>query len=400
MSSLLAKSAAVSVGKKMRPQRCIAAGDPLHNRQDMTMPPVPYSLLVVDDMEVNRDLLGRRLKKNGYRISFAVDGHDALEKIRADHFDLVLLDIMMPRLDGFQVLETLKADDNLRHIPIIMITALNEMDSVVRCIEMGAEDYLPKPFNTTLLQARINAALEKKRLHDLQADYRLRIEEHNALLEEQVRRQVQEITSTQLATIFAMSKLAESRDPETGQHLERVREYCRILATHLNKGETYGHLIDDKFIDNIYAASPLHDIGKVGVPDHVLLKNGKLTPEEWEAMKTHTVVGAETLRAVNAQHPGNSFIHMGIEIAESHHEKWNGSGYPHNLKGASIPLSARIAALADVYDALTSKRCYKEAMSHEKAREIILAERGQHFDPLIVDAYSEIELEFRSILTI
>jgi len=357
----------------------------------------PYSLLVVDDMEVNRDLLGRRLKKDGYRISFAVDGHDALEKVRIDSFDLVLLDIMMPHIDGFQVLSTMKADEKLRHIPVIMITALNEMDHVVRCIEMGAEDYLPKPFNPTLLQARINASLGKKRLHDLQADYRRRIEEQNNLLEEQVRRQVQEITSAQHAAIFAMSKLAESRDPETGQHLERVREYCKALATYLSKDAVFRDLIDGSFIDNIYAASPLHDIGKVGVPDHVLQKPGKLTPEEWVAMKTHTTLGAETLRAVNAQHPGNAFIHIGIEIAESHHEKWNGRGYPNALKEEEIPLPARIAALADVYDALTSKRCYKEEISHEKTTEIILTERGQHFDPRIVDAYNEIAQDFKTI---
>ncbi len=356
-----------------------------------------YSLLVVDDMEVNRDLLGRRLGKKGYQLSFAVDGHDALEKIQTGNFDLVLLDIMMPRLDGFQVLSTLKADEKFRHIPVIMITALNEMDSVVRCIEMGAEDYLPKPFDPVLLQARVNASLEKKRLYDLQADYSRRIEQHNELLEEQVRQQVQEIASTQLATIFAMSKLAESRDPETGQHLERVREYCKILALCLKGNAACQDQIDATFVDNIYSASPLHDIGKVGVPDHVLLKPGRLTDEERELMKTHTIVGAETLRAVNAQHPGNAFIHMGIEIAESHHEKWDGSGYPYGLEGNAIPLAARIAALADVYDALTSKRCYKDASSHQQASEIIFAERGRHFDPAVVDAFAISEHEFRKI---
>ncbi len=360
------------------------------------MTPSSYSLLIVDDIEVNRSLLERRLQHNGYRLSFAEDGHEALEKIQNERFDLVLLDIMMPRLDGFQVLSALKADEKLRHIPIIMISALNEMDSVARCIEMGAEDYLPKPFNPTLLKARINACLEKKRLHDLQVGYRQRIEEHNNLLEEQIRQQVKEITSTQLATIFAMSKLAESRDPETGQHLERVREFCKILALKLARDEPQ-LAIDASFIDNLYAASPLHDIGKVGVPDHILLKPGRLTDEERKAMEIHSLIGAETLRAVNAQHPGNAFIHMGIEIAESHHEKWDGSGYPHRLKGDAIPLSARIIALADVYDALTSKRCYKEAFSHEKSGDIILAENGRHFDPRVVEAFGKVAHEFKEI---
>ena len=360
------------------------------------MNPSPYSLLIVDDIEVNRNLLERRLQHNGFRLSFAEDGHEALEKLQNDRFDLVLLDIMMPRLDGFQVLATVKADEKLRHIPIIMISALNEMDSVVRCIEMGAEDYLPKPFNPILLKARINACLEKKRLHDLQAEYRQRIEEHNNLLEEQIRRQVKEITSTQLATIFAMSKLAESRDPETGQHLERVREYCKILALKLARDEPQ-LAIDAGFIDNLYAASPLHDIGKVGVADHILLKPGRLSEEERKVMEIHPLIGAETLRAVNAQHPGNAFVHMGIEIAESHHEKWDGSGYPQRLEGEAIPLSARIIALADVYDALTSKRCYKEAFSHEKSVAIIQSERGRHFDPRVVEVFGNVEQEFRAI---
>lgn len=359
------------------------------------MNPSPYSLLIVDDMEVNRALLGRLLKKDNFQLSFAEDGQEALEKIGVGSFDLILLDIMMPHLDGIQVLSILKADEKLRHIPIIMITALNEMDNVVRCIEMGAEDYLPKPFNHTLLRARINASLEKKRIHDLAEDYRRRIEEHNSELKNRVYEQVRKIASTQLATIFAMSKLAESRDPETGQHLERVREYCVILAIKLNQGKYFD--IDANFIENIYAASPLHDIGKVGVPDHILLKPGKLTEEERRLMETHSIVGAKTLRAVNDEHPGNAFIRMGIEIAESHHEKWDGSGYPHKLNGDAIPLAARIIALADVYDALTSKRCYKEAFSHEKAAEIIRSESGRHFDPRMVEVFCQIGQEFKAI---
>lgn len=355
------------------------------------------TILVVDDTELNRDLLHRRLKKNGYHVALAVDGHDALSQLRGADFDLVLLDIMMPVMDGYQVLEAVKADQKLRHIPVIMITSLSEMDSVVRCIELGAEDYLPKPFNPVLLQARINACLERKRAHDTERHYQQRIEAHNGLLEEQVRQQVKALSSAQIATIFAMSKLAESRDPETGQHLERMREYCRVLALDLSKTDKYATTIDRRFVDDIHGASPLHDIGKVGVPDMVLQKPGKLTDEEWKLMRTHALLGAETLRAVNAQHPGNSFIQMGIEIAESHHEKWDGSGYPYGLAGNDIPLAARILALGDVYDALTSKRCYKDPMSHEKAAEIILSDRGRHFDPDIVDAFMRVEHEFITI---
>lgn len=351
-------------------------------------------ILVVDDNELNRDMLSRRLVKQGYEVDVAEDGARALTKIEDNGFDLVLLDIQMPVLDGFGVLERLKGSEQLRSLPVIVISAQSELDNVVRCIEMGAEDYLPKPFNAVILRARIHAALEKKRLHDLEVTHRRMIEDQNQFLEERVRAQVQEIASAQLAAIFAMSKLAESKDPETGAHLERMREYCRLLSIELKRSEAYGGAVDDQFIDNIFAASPLHDIGKVGVPDDILLKPGKLDPNEWVVMQTHTKLGADTLRAVDRQHPGNTFVRMGIDIAEGHHEKWDGSGYPKGLAGEAIPLAARILALGDVYDALTSKRCYKEAFSHEKSRGIIVEGVSQHFDPVVVQAFLTIESEF------
>lgn len=264
---------------------------------------VTHSVLVVDDNEMNRDMLTRRLDRQGYRVEVAVDGRDALERVQNGQFDLVLLDIMMPEINGYQVLERLKADPRLRHIPVIMISALEEMESVVRCIELGAEDYVLKPFNPVLLKARVGACLEKKRLHDQEVDYRKRIEQHNAQLEARVREQVQEISEAQLGAIFAMSKLAESRDPETGEHLERMREYCRILARQLATLPRYKAIIDAAFVENIFAASPLHDIGKVGIPDGVLLKPGKLTEREWVIMKTHPMIGAQTLLQVDRQHP-------------------------------------------------------------------------------------------------
>ncbi len=351
-------------------------------------------ILVVDDNELNRDMLSRRLEKQGYEVDMAEDGARALSKIESNGFDLVLLDIQMPVLDGFGVLERMKASEQLRSLPVIVISAQSELDNVVRCIEMGAEDYLPKPFNAVILRARIHASLEKKRLHDLEATHRRLIEDQNHLLEERVREQVKEIASAQLAAIFAMSKLAESKDPETGAHLERMREYCRLLSVELKRNNAYDKAVDDQFIDNIFAASPLHDIGKVGVPDDILLKPGKLDPNEWVVMQTHTSVGADTLRAVDRQHPGNTFVRMGIEIAECHHEKWDGSGYPKGLSGEGIPLAARILALGDVYDALTSKRCYKDAFSHEKSKGIIVESMGSHFDPIVVQAFLSIEDDF------
>lgn len=355
------------------------------------------SLLVVDDNEMNRDLLQRRLANDTTRITTAANGREALALLQQQTFDLILLDVMMPVMDGFEALEQIQKDERMRRMPVIMITALDDVDNAVRCIEMGAVDYITKPFNPTLLKARVSACLERKHLGDQQERYRREVEQANVHLSERVREQVRELSETQLSTIFAMSKLAESRDPETGEHLERMREYCKVLSEKLGSMSKYGEVIDSAFVENIYTASPLHDIGKVGVDDHVLLKPGKLTPDEWKLMRMHPVIGAETLREVDRQHPGNAFLRTGIAIAESHHEKWDGSGYPYGLVGEDIPLAARILALGDVYDALTSKRCYKDAFSHEQSREMIEAQIGRHFDPDVCRAFLASENEFKRI---
>ncbi|MCP4639867.1 MAG: response regulator [bacterium] len=357
----------------------------------------PARILIVDDQDMNRQLLSDLVAALGHHPLTAETGLQALETARDESGDLMLLDIMMPVMDGYEVLEKMTGDGDLRHIPVIMVSGIDEMQSMVRCIEGGADDYLIKPFNSTLLRARINACLEKKQLHDREVEYKQRIEENNVELEDRVRVQVERISTIQLATIFAMSKLAESRDPETGEHLERMREYARTMSQALSALPKYAELIDDSFVGNLYAAAPLHDIGKVGVPDRILQKPGKLTPEEFEVIKMHAMIGADTLRAVDEQYPGNEFLRMGTEVAESHHEKWDGAGYPRGLAGEEIPLVGRIMALADVYDALTSKRCYKEAFSHEKSASIIKEGRGGHFDPEIVDVFSEHESAFIEI---
>jgi putative two-component system response regulator len=355
------------------------------------------TILIVDDQDRNRRLLTDFITSFGHKSVAAENGAVALEVLKSTTVDIVLLDVMMPVMDGYQTLQQLKADGALRHIPVVMISALDELQSITRCIEMGADDYLPKPFNPTVLRARLNGCLTKKELHDQEMEYERRIEQSNQLLEERVRLQVSEIASTQLALIFALANLAESRDPETGEHLERMRQYARILADRLRDAAKFEDVIDDTYVENIYVTAPLHDIGKVGVPDRILQKPGNLSEEEFALMKTHTTIGATTLRNVDERHPGNAFIRMGIEIAESHHEKWNGSGYPRALSGDAIPLTGRILALADVYDALTSKRCYKDAFSHDKSKEIILSGRGAHFDPDVVDAFLASEREFMSV---
>ncbi|HDZ14938.1 MAG TPA: response regulator [Pricia sp.] len=355
------------------------------------------TILVVDDNELNRDVLHALIMALGHVPLLAENGLYALTQMEKQPPDLVLLDILMPEMDGYKVLNHMKNDSFLRNIPVIIISAVNEMESVVQCIEMGADDYMVKPFDPTLLGARIGACLEKKRLRDQKDNYFKQIEDYNPKLEERVHEQVQQITVAQQATIFALAKLAASRNLETGEHLQRMCEYSRVLSEKLRLLPKYASVIDEDFIRNIYAASPLHDIGKVAIPDRILLKIDKLTEEEYNIMKTHTIIGGKTLREVDQQHPGNDFVHVGIEIAESHHERWDGNGYPYGLAGEDIPLAGRILALGDVYDAQTSERVYKEAFSHDRSREIILSGSGKNFDSDIVEAFVSAEDEFIAI---
>jgi len=348
------------------------------------------TILAVDDMSMNLDILVGLLKDQ-YRVKVARSGERALHMARErEPPDLILLDIMMPGMDGFEVCRRLKADAALTDVPVIFVSALTETMDKVKAFGVGAVDYLTKPFHGEEVLARVSTHLELHRL-------RRELAEHNRELESRVKQQVEEIAAGQFATIFALSKLAESRDDDTGQHLERVRTFCRLLATRLREHRARGGCIDDAFIENISRASPLHDIGKVAIPDSILLKPGRLTADEFEFMKTHTLHGARTLEAVHAQYPGNTFVQMGIEIARSHHEKWNGKGYPDGLQGEQIPVSARIMALADVYDALRSERCYKSAFPHRESCAIIVDDSGEHFDPELVAAFQALESEFEAI---
>jgi len=354
-------------------------------------------IMIVDDIPQNLNLLETMLGDEGYLISAFLDGAMALKAAAKKPPDLILLDINMPGLNGYEVCEQLKANKELADIPVIFLSALNDVADKVRAFQAGGVDYVTKPFQFEEIHARVKTHLNFRKLQKSLA-------RHNNNLQGLVDEQIKEIIvtkealfKTQLATILAFSKLAEVRHDETGQHIERTRTYCRILTEQLRGQCLMDTEIDNSFVDNIYFASALHDIGKVAISDAILLKPGKLTAEEFEIMKTHTVVGAKTLQTMLEHYPENTFIIMAIEISLSHHEKWDGSGYPENLKGKSIPLSARIMALADVYDALTSERCYKTAFSHEKSRDIILEGRGKHFDPAVIDAFLVLEDQFRDI---
>lgn len=354
------------------------------------MNPAPR-ILIVDDKKINRELLKRHLLSAGYtQILEAASGGDALAQARQQLPDLVLLDIVMPGMDGYEVCKRFKNDELLKDVPVIFLSALTETIDKVKAFNEGGVDYIAKPFAFEEVQARVQTHLK---IHYLQQD----LERHNKQLEQMVQEKVKEISDSQIATIFAIAHLAETRDYETGAHLDRTRDYCRMLAAWLAEHPQHKDTITEDYVRRIYETSPLHDIGKVGVPDAVLLKPGKLTAEEFEEVKKHTTIGAETLKQVEARYPGNKFIAMGEEIARSHHEKWDGKGYPDGLAGENIPLSARIMALVDVYDALRSQRPYKEAFSHEKSRDIIVADKGKHFDPLMVEAFLALEDKFASI---
>jgi putative two-component system response regulator len=344
------------------------------------MTPLPPNVLIVDDAPANLELLAGILRERGIEPRPVLSGQLAIVAARADPPDLILLDINMPVMNGFEVYARLKADATFKDIPVIFITALMETADKLKAFSMGAVDYVTKPFQAEEVCARVETHL---RLRKLQRD----MTTYNNHLEELVQEKIKEISRSQMATIFALAKLAESRDSDTGQHLERVQVLSRILACELRSIPMYAGIITDHYLETLYQAAPLHDIGKVGIPDAILLKPGKLSPAEFDEMKRHTGFGAETLKSVQSEYPGNSFIEMGIDIAQSHHEKFDGSGYPFGLKGEAIPLSASIVALADVYDAMRSKRPYKSALSHVEATDFIIQSGGKHFNPHIVAAF-------------
>jgi putative two-component system response regulator len=350
----------------------------------------PAYILIVDDQMENLDILSEILNSNGHRVETAPNGMLALDIAEHDPPDLVLLDIMMPEMDGYEVCRRLKAHPDLRHIPVIFVSGLGDTADKIGGFQAGGIDYITKPFHVEEVLARVETHLALQRMQR-------ELERYNLYLEDLVQKKVQEISNSQLATILALSKLAESRDDVTGQHIERTRMACKIMAQELRNHPQYAGEVSDSFIDTIFHAAPLHDIGKVGIPDSILLKADRLTPEEYEVLKSHALIGTRTLQTVHDKYPQNAIIIMGISLAHSHHEKWDGSGYPDGLRGEDIPLSARIMAVADVYDGLRAKRRYKAALSHEKCRKIILEESGRQFDPAVVKAFEACEAEIADV---
>ena len=348
-------------------------------------------ILVVDDSPDSLELISSELMKY-YEVHVATDGVRCLELARrVRRPDLILLDVMMPDMDGYEVCRRLKANPDTADIPVLFLSGRTAAEDERIGLEIGAEDYLAKPVNPAVMLARVRAHLRLKAA----ADY---LRDQNSFLEREVARRVRELSAVQDITIYAMATLAETRDNETGNHIRRTQNYVITLATKLAENPKYAVQLPRQDIELLYKSAPLHDIGKIGIPDRILLKPGRLTPEEFEIMKTHAAIGKSSIQAAE-QLVGmpDSFLRFAKEIAGSHHEKWDGSGYPEGLAGEAIPLSARLMALADVYDALISKRVYKEAFSHEVARNIIVQGNGTHFDPAVIDAFIALEQDFIDI---
>lgn len=347
------------------------------------------TVLVVDDTETNIDILVEALDE-GYNVSVAMDGASALDAVEEEPPDLILLDIMMPGMDGYEVCRKLKSNDQTAEIPVIFLTALSEIKSKTKGFELGAVDYITKPFEILEVKARVQTHLTLKEAREF-------LKNQNEILEQKVEERTRELVLTQDVTIQSLASLAETRDNETGGHIQRTSNYIKLLAEHLLEQNLYADTLTTAAAKLLFKSAPLHDIGKVGVRDKILLKPGKLTDEEFAEMKKHTVYGRDALLKAEKELGSSSFLRFAREIAYSHHEKWDGTGYPERLKGDQIPVSGRLMAIADVYDALICKRVYKAPFTHGKAVSIIKEGRGKHFCPEVVDAFEVLEERFRKV---
>ncbi len=339
------------------------------------------TILVVDDEPLNVRLLRDQLESEGYVVLSGASGAEALELSRSCAPDLILLDIMMPGMSGVEVVSVLSSDPKTKHIPVIMVTALGDRDSKVLALRSGATEFLSKPVDRIELLVRVRNLLRLKRYQD-------ELAAHAQKLELRVAERTEELRVSHRETIHALTRAAEYKDEETGEHVRRISYYASELSQRMG--------MDAAFCDEIFHASPMHDVGKIAVPDSILLKQGKLDAHEWVRMRTHTSIGAQIL--ADSKSP---YVRMGADIALCHHERWDGTGYPQGLKGESIPLAARIMTIGDVYDALRSKRPYKEPFSHEMALEIIIKGDGRtspaHFDPAVLAAFEQSAGQFAEI---
>jgi putative two-component system response regulator len=347
-------------------------------------------ILLVDDETFYLDVLVELLKTD-YQVSVAKNGAQALQRSLAEpHPDLILLDVLLPDTDGYEICRQLKAQSETSAIPVIFLTIKNDIEDEIKGFDLGAVDYITKPISPPVLLSRV-------RTHLALTQTRRILENQNQLLEQRVRERTSEISRTQDVAIFCLASLAETRDSETGNHIRRTQHYVKLLSEYLKEQPVYEDYLDEVTIDLLFKSAPLHDIGKVGVPDRILLKPGKLNELEWHEMKKHTIYGHVALLRAEEEQGSTSFLQVAREVVVSHHERWDGRGYPAGLKGEAIPVSGRLMALADVYDALISRRVYKEPYPHQEAVSYILKQRGAQFDPQVVDAFEVLQDRFEQV---
>ena len=343
-------------------------------------------ILIVDDNAVNVDIL-RRLLRREFELAAAAAGEECLALLPSFKPQLVLLDIMMPGMDGYETCRRIKSSAGGEFVQVILVSGKGSTAERVKGYAAQADDYIVKPFDHEELLSKVRVQF---RLWDAQRQLTVakeQLELHASRLEELVSLRTSQLTATQDMAVFALAHLVESRDPQTGEHLQRMRQYAQMIAEELAGDGPYAAVVDRRFLEDLYRSSPLHDIGKIVVPDRILQKAQRLTPEEFEEIKKHVLVGGETLERARDQIGRGTFMDMAAEIARYHHERFDGNGYGAGLGGQEIPLAARIVALADVFDALTSRRVYKPAYEPDVARAIIMDGSGSHFDPFVVNAF-------------
>lgn len=340
-------------------------------------------ILIVDDNRTNL-INASRLLSDEYDVMLAISGEKALELCEKYTPDLVLLDINMPNMDGFEVLNRMKQSQKTSKIPVIFLTASNDIDTEVECIERGAVDFLSKPFIPKIMKTRIKRTIE--------------LEDYRKSLEDLVQRQLDEITHIQNEVIFGMANLIESRDGSTGIHVKRTYYFVRMIAHELRRRNIFSDILTESYVNDLCKASPMHDIGKIAISDIILKKPGRLSEKEFEIMKTHSSEGGRILRQILSKIEKKEYVDIAFDMATYHHERWDGTGYPLGLKDLEIPISARIMAVADVFDALISERCYKNAMTVSQAFEIIERSSGTHFDPIIAEVFISFKDEVQDML--
>jgi putative two-component system response regulator len=353
-------------------------------------PSVNPTILVVDDAPANLSLISSLLR-DSYIVKAVNHGSKALKIASEEPPDLILLDIMMPDMDGYEVCRRLKADPQTRQIPVIFLTSKSDVESEQMGMGLGAVDYVTRPISPPILMSRVKA-------HLVDAFHAKTLQVNNEYLEYEVSKRARQLLALQDVTTLALASLAETRDADTGNHLRRTQHYVQALARQLKAHPRFTDFLTENRMQALFKCAPLHDIGKVGIPDRVLLKPGRFEPAEWEIMKQHPTLGHDAIaKAQSLSELSSEFLDMAKEIVYSHHEKWDGSGYPQGLAGERIPISARLMAVADVYDALICRRIYKKAAPHTQAVQIIVDGRGTHFDPDMIDAFCAIAPEFHAI---